>query len=68
MGIWEGQTILKVIAFNWIMKVTVDVVLTPVTYAVVGFPKRREDTDTYDTNTHFNPFSLKDEGDVMEFR
>jgi hypothetical protein len=68
MGIWENQTILKVIAFNWFMKVTVEVLLAPVTYAVVGFLKRREDADTYDTHTHFNPFSLKDEGDVREFR
>ena len=68
MGIWESQTIVKVIAFNWIMKVTVEVVLTPVTYAVVGFLKRREDADTYDTTTSFNPFSLRDEGDVREYR
>ena len=68
MGIWESQTIIKVIAFNWIMKVTVEVVLTPVTYAVVGFLKRREDADTYDTTTSFNPFSLRDEGDVREYR
>ena len=67
-GIWQGQTLVKVIAFNWFMKVTVEVVLTPVTYAVVGFLKRREDADTYDVGTDFNPFSLKDEGDVREFR
>lgn len=68
MGIWQGQTIVKVIAFNWTMKVIVETVLTPVTYAVVGFLKRREDADTYDTTTNFNPFSLKDEGEVREFR
>ncbi len=68
MGIWEGQTIAKVIAFNWTMKVIVETVLTPVTYAVVGFLKRRENADTYDVNTHFNPFSLRDEGEVREFR
>ena len=68
MGIWEGQTIVKVIAFNWTMKVIVETVLTPVTYAVVGFLKRREDADTYDTTTRFNPFSLRDEGEVREFR
>ena len=68
MGIWEGQTIVKVIAFNWIMKVTVEVVLTPVTYAVVGFLKRRENADTYDTTTSFNPFSLRDEGEVREYQ
>jgi queuosine precursor transporter len=63
-GIWEGQTILKVIAFNWAMKVTVEVVFTPLTYAVVGFLKAREGVDTFDEHTHFTPFSLKDEGEL----
>ncbi len=68
MGIWEGQTIVKVILFNWAMKVIVETVLTPVTYAVVGFLKRRENVDTYDTTTSFNPFSLRDEGELREYR
>ena len=63
IGIWEGETILKVIAFNWTMKVLVEVAFTPVTYAVVGFLKRREGVDTYDRSTRFNPFSLRDEGE-----
>ena len=63
-GIWEGETIVKVIAFNWAMKVTVEVVLTPLTYAVVGFLKSREGVDTFDEGTRFTPFSLKDEGVV----
>jgi uncharacterized integral membrane protein (TIGR00697 family) len=67
MGIWEGQTIVKVILFNWTMKVIVETVLTPVTYAVVGFLKRRENVDTYDTTTNFNPFSLRDEGELREY-
>jgi len=67
-GIWEGQTILKVIAFNWTMKVLVEVVFTPVTYAVVGFLKRREGVDVYDSATHFTPFSLRDEGDLNRVR
>jgi uncharacterized integral membrane protein (TIGR00697 family) len=67
IGIWESQTIFKVIAFNWLMKVTVEVVFTPVTYAVVGFLKRREGVDTYDEHTHFNPFSLKDEGELRRY-
>ncbi|HEY2344358.1 MAG TPA: queuosine precursor transporter [Xanthomonadaceae bacterium] len=68
MGIWESQTLIKVIAFNWTMKVIVETVLTPVTYAVVGFLKRRENVDTFDTDTNFNPFSLRDEGEVREYR
>ena len=63
-GIWEGQTILKVIAFNWAMKVMVEVVLTPLTYAVIGFLKAREGVDTFDEGTRFTPFSLKDEGEL----
>ncbi|HET6546457.1 MAG TPA: queuosine precursor transporter [Rhodanobacteraceae bacterium] len=68
IGIWEGQTILKVIAFNWIMKVAVEVLATPLTYAVVGFLKRREDADTWDVGTNFNPFTLRDDGEVREYR
>ncbi|MEO7431276.1 MAG: queuosine precursor transporter [Dokdonella sp.] len=67
-GIWEGETLLKVIAFNWTMKVLVEVLLTPVTYAVIGFLKRREGVDVYDDDTRFTPFSLRDDGEVRESR
>ena len=59
-GIWEGQTLLAVIAFNWFFKVMVEVVMTPATYAIVGWLKRHEHEDYYDTDTNFTPFSLKD--------
>jgi hypothetical protein len=65
IGIWEGQTIAKVIAFNWAMKVLVEVVLTPLTYAVVGFLKSREGVDAFDAGTRFTPFSLKDDGELQ---
>jgi queuosine precursor transporter len=38
----------------------VEVVLTPVTYAVVGFLKKAEHEDFYDRDTNFTPFSLED--------
>jgi hypothetical protein len=41
----------------------VEVVFTPVTYFVVNRLKRAEGVDTYDTNTDFTPFSLKDAGE-----
>jgi queuosine precursor transporter len=59
-GIWAGETLFEVIAFNWFFKVMVEVVMTPVTYAIVGFLKRHEHEDFYDTNTNFTPFSLED--------
>ncbi len=59
-GIWAGETLFEVIAFNWLFKVTVEVLMTPVTYAVVGWLKRHEHEDYYDTDTNFTPFSLDD--------
>jgi uncharacterized integral membrane protein (TIGR00697 family) len=60
-SIWDANTMVKTIIFNWIFKVGVEVVMTPVTYQVVGFLKRAEGEDFYDTDTNFTPFSLKDE-------
>ncbi len=60
LGVWETSTLVGVIAFNWVFKVGVEVVATPVTYAVVGFLKRAENEDFYDRETNFTPFSLQD--------
>ena len=59
-GILETRTLLSVVAFNWFMKVSVEALFTPVTYAVVGFLKRAEQEDHYDRDTNFTPFSLED--------
>ena len=58
-GIWQNDTLVRIVVFNWIFKVMVEVVLTPATYAVVGFLKRREGVDHFDVGTNFTPFSLK---------
>lgn len=58
-GIWTFDTLLAVIVFNWAFKVTVEVVMTPVTYAVVNWLKKAEGEDFYDQATNFTPFSLK---------
>ena len=62
-GIWTSDTMVAVVISNFVFKVMVEVVLTPVTYAVVGFLKRSEGVDTYDVGTDFTPFSLKDTGE-----
>jgi uncharacterized integral membrane protein (TIGR00697 family) len=53
---WTTALVFKVLATNWLLKVTWEVVLTPVTYAVVGFLKRREGVDVFDETTNFTPF------------
>ena len=45
---------------HWTVKVAYEAIATPFTYAVVGFLKKREDIDTYDYDTNFNPFSIRD--------
>lgn len=55
-GVWENKAVLTVMITNWALKVLWEVVLTPVTYAVVGWLKRREGVDLYDDHTDFSPF------------
>jgi len=43
---------------NYVFKVSVEVVLLPVTYRVVGWLKKKEQEDYYDTKTNFNPIKL----------
>ena len=57
-GIIPNEALPKVTLAQFIAKVGVEVVFTPVTYAVVGFLKRAESEDYYDRHTKFTPFSL----------
>jgi queuosine precursor transporter len=59
-SIWTASTVLRVMLFNWVFKVLVEVVLTPLTYAIVGALKRAEGEDYFDVGTNFTPFTLKD--------
>jgi hypothetical protein len=49
--------ILSLIVTQWIIKTTWEAVLTPVTYLVVNFLKRREGVDVFDENVDFSPFA-----------
>jgi hypothetical protein len=49
--------ILSLIATQWIIKTAWEAALTPVTYLVVHFLKRREGVDVYDEDVNFSPFS-----------
>ena len=58
-GVWDGDTLLVVLLTQWALKVAWEALLTPVTYAVVGWLKRREGVDVFDVGTDFTPFQLK---------
>lgn len=58
-GIWPLEKVIQVAIAQYILKTGWEVVMTPVTYKVVGFLKRAENEDWYDRNTDFTPFRLR---------
>jgi uncharacterized integral membrane protein (TIGR00697 family) len=57
-GILPSPLLLALITSNYIVKVGIEVVFTPVTYAIVGYLKKHDESDVYDRETDFNPFKL----------
>ncbi len=58
-GVWDNATLLTVLLTQFALKVGWEVLLTPVTYAVVGWLKRREGVEVFDTDTDFTPFRAR---------
>lgn len=59
LGVWDTQLVVAVMLTNYALKVAWEAALTPVTYQVVGFMKRREGLDVYDVDTDFTPFRTR---------
>lgn len=57
-GVFPPEIVMSLIVANYIFKVSIEVLFTPLTYAIVNFLKSAEAEDYYDRNTNFNPFSL----------
>ena len=53
---WTGAQVGQVLLTQWVLKVGWEVLLTPLTYLVVGWLKRAEGVDVFDTATDFTPF------------
>ena len=56
---WPADTLVKIMATQFVLKVSWEVLLTPVTYLVVGWLKRKEGLDLFDTTTDLTPFALR---------
>jgi len=59
LGVWPTSQVIAVAVTNWALKVSWEVILTPLTYAVVGFLKKAEGLEVFDKGTNFTPFSTK---------
>ncbi|QMW23108.1 queuosine precursor transporter [Sandaracinobacteroides saxicola] len=58
-GVWSNEQVITVMLTNYALKVLWEVLLTPVTYQVVGFFKRREGLDVFDTAVDYTPFKTR---------
>ena len=54
---WPIEQLWQVVVSQWAIKTAWEALLTPVTYAVVGFLKRREGVEVFDSSTDFSPFA-----------
>jgi uncharacterized integral membrane protein (TIGR00697 family) len=55
-GVYSWDLVFLIIVSNYIFKVGIEIVLTPATYQIVRFLKKREKVDYFDYGTNFNPF------------
>lgn len=51
--------IVEVVVTVWMFKTAYEVVLTPVTYAVIGWFKRTEGIEAYDRGVSYNPLAIR---------
>ncbi|MFZ5881250.1 MAG: queuosine precursor transporter [Chloroflexota bacterium] len=57
-GVFPWSLFASLVFTNYLFKVAIEAVMTPVTYLAVGHLKRVENEDYYDHDTNFNPFAV----------
>jgi uncharacterized integral membrane protein (TIGR00697 family) len=57
-GNYPASELGRIILTSYCLKVAYEILATPLTYLVVNFLKRAENSDPYDAHTNFNPFTF----------
>jgi uncharacterized integral membrane protein (TIGR00697 family) len=60
LGKVPSTLLFKIIISNYIFKVLIEILFTPITYWVANFLKKKEKIDTFDFQTNFSPFKIND--------
>lgn len=58
-GLIPNELLPGIMLTQFVSKVAVEVLFTPLTYKIVAFLKRAEREDHYDVDTNFTPFSIR---------
>jgi uncharacterized PurR-regulated membrane protein YhhQ (DUF165 family) len=60
VGTVPVHVLTQAIVTQWLAKSAYEAAVTPFTYLVVNFLKRKEGMDTYDYETRFNPLLISE--------
>jgi len=58
IGTVPNAVLMQMVLYQYLFKVAFEFLATPLTYAVVGWLKRKEGVDSYDHGVSYNPFQL----------
>jgi uncharacterized integral membrane protein (TIGR00697 family) len=58
-GLIPNELLPKIMLAQFLAKVSVEILFTPLTYKIVAWLKRAEHEDYYDRDTNFTPFTIK---------
>lgn len=58
LGVFSWNIFWSLVITNYIFKVSIEVLFTPITLRVINFLKKSEKEDVYDDQTDFNPFNV----------
>jgi len=58
IGVLPLPALITMIGGHWLFKTAYEALVTPLTYALVGYLKKQEHCDVYDYNTDFNPLRI----------
>jgi uncharacterized integral membrane protein (TIGR00697 family) len=58
LGVFVAEQVVGLIVTNYVLKVGIEVVLTPLTLFIIKRLKRAEQSDPFDQGTSFNPFRV----------
>ncbi len=57
LGVLPNALLITIIISNYVFKTVVEILFTPLTYAIIALLKKKESEDYYDHDTNFNPFA-----------
>jgi hypothetical protein len=57
-GLYPTGVLVVMAVSNYLFKTAIEVLFTPITYAIVGFVKKHERSDAFDYGEHYNPLPL----------